>query len=311
MPSALDSRSPVPLYHQLAEVIRYQIATGGLPAGTPLPPLRTAAANWKVNLHTVRHAYAVLARQGLVHTHAPFGTVVAGGRGLAFDEVDRFVHRVLRDAARLGITIDLLRDRLGRAGARPLAQAREDLWVVECSSTQSADLARQIEEVWDVRARPWTLEQPGEPAAGLVVGTYFHYNDIRTRWPARFPTVRFVAIRPDPGLPDRLRPFTRHGRRTVVRVCEREAGMAANIAADLAGILPASRFDVLPVVETSPGATLENVRFRGPVLFAPRVWGKLTSEQRADSRAVEVRYVVDPRDLTELGVERRWQSRAA
>jgi GntR family transcriptional regulator len=309
---SLDPKSPVPLYHQLAEAIRYQIATGALPAGAPLPPLRAAATQWKMNLHTIRHAYAALAEQGLVHTQAPFGTVVTGSGEGRPDDLDRFVQRVLRDAARHGITADVLRDRLARSGAPHRAPAREELWVVECSSTQAADLARQIEGAWDVRAHPWTLEQPGEPPRGLIVGTYFHYNDIRTRWPARFPDVQFVAIRPDPMLPDRLRAFSQRGRRTVVRVCEREASMAANIAADVAGILPPSRFDVAPVVESSPGATLEAPgRIRGPLLFAPRVWGKLTEEQRADPRAVEVRYIVDPRDLAELGLERRWQARAA
>ena len=312
MQPSLDPSSPVPLYHQLAEAIRYQIATGALAPGAALPPLRTAATQWNVNLHTIRHAYAALGEQGLVHTRAPFGTVVTGSGDQPRDDLDRFVQRVLRDAARNGISAEVLRARLARVGSAQRAPAREELWVVECSSTQAADLARQIGEAWDVRARPWTLEQLGEPPRGLIVGTYFHYNDIRTRWPARFPEVRFVAIRPDAKLPDRLRGFARRGRRMVVRVCEREASMAANIAADVAGILPPDRYDVVPVVEPTPGATLaRSTRNRGPLLFAPRVWGTLTDEQRADPRAVEVRYIVDPHDLAELGLERRWQARAA
>jgi DNA-binding transcriptional regulator YhcF (GntR family) len=309
---ALDSDSPVPLYHQLAEAIRYRIATGGLAPGTSLPPLREAAGQWGVNLHTVRHAYAALAEQGLVRTQAPFGTVVAGAGGESPDEIGRFVERVLRDAARRGISAELLRERLARIGASGRLHAGEHVSVVECSATQAADLARQIEAAWQVRAHPWTLEQAGEPPPGLVVATYFHYNDIRTRWPVRFPEVRFVAIRPDPTLAERIGAFARRKRRTVVRVCEREASMAANIAADVAGILPAARFDVVPVVEEYPGAALDSsARAGGPVLFAPRVWGRLSEAQRADRRAVEVRYVVDPADLAELGLERRWPRRAA
>ncbi len=311
MRPALDPTSPVPLYHQLAEAIRYQLATGALSPGAPLPPLREAAAQWGVNLHTVRHAYRVLAEEGLLRTQAPFGTVVADSGGQSPDEIDRFVQRILRDAARHGIGADVLHERLGRARVGGGRHAREELSVVECSATQAADLAQQIEGAWQVRARPWTLEQPGEPPRGLVVGTYFHYNDIRTRWPARFPEVRFVAIRPDPQLPERLRRFARRGQRTVVSVCERDAGMAANIAADMAGMLPAARFEVVPVVEEGPGATLAKSAPRGPILFAPRVWGKLSEAQRADPRAIEVRYIIDPRDLTELGLERRWQARAA
>jgi GntR family transcriptional regulator len=312
MAAVLDPRSPIPLYAQLAEAIRYRIATGALPPGAPLPPLREAAVQWGVNLHTVRHAYDVLAQQGLVHTKAPFGSVVATDAS-APDDVDRLVQRLLREASQRGISVELLQERLTRAASRVRrVGTTEDVSVVECSATQAADLAAQIQVAWRVRARPWSLELPGEPPRGLVIGTYFHYNDIRMRWPARFPQVRFVAIRPDPRLPDLLRRFVRPGRRTVVTVCEREAGMAANIAADLAGILPASRFTIVPLVENAPGASLtaKARRGSGPVLFAPRVWGQLGDEQRGDSRALEVRYVVEPQDLAQLGLERGWQARA-
>ena len=103
--SVLDPGSPVPLYAQLAEAIRYRIATGALPAGAPLPPLREAAVQWGVNLHTVRHAYDVLARQGLVQTTAPFGSVVAPDADSP-DDVDRFVQRMLREANQRGIGAD-------------------------------------------------------------------------------------------------------------------------------------------------------------------------------------------------------------
>jgi DNA-binding transcriptional regulator YhcF (GntR family) len=307
----LDPRSPVPLYHQLAEAIRYRIATGALASGTTLPPLREAAAQWGVNLHTVRHAYSALAAQGLVETRAPFGTVVTGGRAGSPDALDRFVQRVLRAAAREGVSLDALRDRLFRVGTTPKAlRSPPSVSVVECSSTQADDLARQLEQAWQIDVHPWTLEQAGEPPFGLVIGTYFHYNDIRTRWPARFPQVRFVAIRPDPRIPERLRAFARRGRRTLVQVCERELSMAANIAADLAGILPAERFEIVPVVERAPGATLRD-RCPGPILFAPRVWGQLTEAQRSHPRALEVRYIIDPDDLARLGQEYGWRARAA
>ena len=52
-------------------------------------------------------------------------------------------------------------------------------------------------------------------------------------------------------------------------------------------------------------------RPEGPVLFSPRIWGKLTDAERADPRALEVRYVIDQHDLATLGLERRWQARAA
>ncbi|HEX5724243.1 MAG TPA: GntR family transcriptional regulator [Longimicrobiaceae bacterium] len=298
----LDPQSPVPLYHQLAEALRYQIATGALTPGTVLPPLRRAAAEWGVNLHTVRHAYAVLAEQRLVRTQAPTGTVVLASAGAAprADAVEAFVRGVLQAAAGYGLSPAELQRRLAAAAGGAEAEAGP-VHVVECSETQSEDLARQLAAAWRVRARGWSLERSGEPPPGPVVATYFHYNDIRTRWPERFAQVHFASIRPDPALLDQLRPFERSHAATSVLLCEREENMARNIAADLAAVLPPERFTLRTVVAARPGEALAAAAPDQPVLFAPRVWGALTPAERADPRALEVRYLFDAHDLAALG----------
>ena len=303
----LDPDSPVPLYHQLAEALRYQIATGALPPGTVLPPLRRAATEWGVNLHTVRHAYAVLAEQRLVKTQAPTGTVVLGSpRGGA---VEAFLTDVVRQAEeRYGLSPAELRRRLALLSAADEEETGA-VHVVECSETQAQDLARQVETAWRVRALPWSLERTGEPPPGPVVATYFHYNDIRTRWPERFAAVQFASIRPDPVLAERLLPFARDGEATPVLLCERDDSMARNIAADLTAVLPAGRFALTPFVGTRPADALKAAHARQPVLFAPRVWGMLSPAERADPRALEVRYVFEPRDLATVGAEHGWVAR--
>ena len=365
MPPSLDPAPPVPLYHQLAEALRYRIATGALAPGAALPPLRAAARQWGVNLHTVRHAYAALAALGLVRTRAPHGTLVLGGAPRRGDggkasasasasargrgtrhlnaappddgALDGFLLRTLREAqerfgfgpAELGRRLALI-DETSHAG--------EPVHVVECSETQAADLALQVSGRWNVAARPWSLERPGEPPPGPIVATYFHYNDIRTRWPERFPAAHFVAIHPDPALAARLELFrgqqgarrrrqqaSGRGRdakgraprvraaepaRTTVLVCEREAAMARNIAADLKALLPADRFEVTPRVETRAGATLATASAPTPVLFAPRVWAALSAARRADPRAIEIRYLIEPKDLDALGETMGWRPRS-
>jgi GntR family transcriptional regulator len=306
----LDPASPVPLYHQLAEALRYQIATGALAPGTVLPPLRRAATEWGVNLHTVRHAYAVLAEQRLVRTQAPTGTVVLGSAAAPTQghDVDAFVAGVLREAAGTwGLSPAELQQRL--ALAAQAADATATVRVVECSETQAEDLARQVEAAWRVRAIPWSLERPGEPPEGPVVATYFHYNDIRTRWPERFAAVQFASIRPDPALAEQLRPFVREGGATPVLLCERDPSMARNIAADLAAVLPPGRFAVDTFVTDVPGDALNAAEARQPVLFAPRVWGALHPNRRADPRAFEVRYRFDPQDLAAAGARHHWTPR--
>ena len=74
MKLALDPENPVPLYRQIAEAIRYRIATGRLMPGQTLPPLREAATLWGVNRHTVQRTYAELARDGLVQMNGALGT---------------------------------------------------------------------------------------------------------------------------------------------------------------------------------------------------------------------------------------------
>jgi GntR family transcriptional regulator len=316
MLTPVDPASPLPLYHQLAEGLRYRIATGALEPGTVLPSLRDAARQWRVNLHTVRHAYATLAAEGLVRTEAPRATVVLGraqkvaGRRERGSKADRFLARMLREAdERYGLTPADIRQRLTFLGAA-MARPAEPVYLVECSETQAADLALQVGSRWNVAAEGWSLERPGEPPPGVVVATYFHYNDIRTRWPERFPAIRFVAIHPDPDLASRLGRVARRGRRVPVLVCEREAAMAGNIAADLRGVLPADRFDLAPTIESSPGAALAGAPRDIPVLFSPREWGGLEPAQRADPRAIEIRYLIDAKDLSFLGDELDWSPRA-
>lgn len=338
----LQHDSPVPLYHQLAEALRYRIATGALAAGTTLPPLRQAAAQWGVNLHTVRRAYEALTTSGLAETRVPSGTRVLGRppaaaaaaaaaargkpaagvrrgqarsrRGAAapsLDELARFIARVVGEASAVhGLTPAALAQLvLGEAAAPPADGA---VSVVECSESQARDLSRQLEARWRVRAEPWSLGRRGLPPAGPIVASYFHYNDVRRRWPQRLADVRFAAILPDPRLLDRLAaapgPRGRGPRRVVV--CEREATMADNIAADLAMLLPAERYAVSTrVVRPSSPAVVR--RHAGELLlFAPRLWGELDEAQRAQPGALEVRYVFDPVDLQQLGAAFGWSERS-
>ena len=175
----LDPASPIPLYHQIAEALRYRIATGGVPVGATLPTLREGARLWKVNLHTVRRAYAVLAEAGIVETRAPLGTQVLPGAGGTTERggngdpraLAEFAERVVAEAgARYGLALPDLLTLLGRRQA-PGDRTAAVVHVVECSMSQSADLARQIGERWRVRAVPWPIDRAEPPSAHPIVAT--------------------------------------------------------------------------------------------------------------------------------------------
>jgi DNA-binding transcriptional regulator YhcF (GntR family) len=311
---SLDPKSPVPLYHQISESIRYRIATGDLEAGDPLPALRNAARDWGVNLHTVRRAYAELARIGVVTTRAPLGTRVLrtegnglGRRTATANERERFVSTIVREAKmRYGLDVEELVRLLGRAKTPRSARA---VSVVECSRTQCADLAGQIEESFAVKAIPWSLEKDGAPPAGLVVATYFHYNDVRRRWPDRLADVRFLPIAPEPGLAQRIGSTRRRSKQTVI-LCEREENMARNIAADLSRVLPPARFQVATKVVADPSKFLDRAGERNLVLLSPRVWGEVPERHRKRSHVRQVRYVFDSKDLEALALEQGWEPRS-
>jgi DNA-binding GntR family transcriptional regulator len=65
------------IYRQLAAILRGQIASGKLPAGSRIPPLTALCDAYEVSPMTVRHAIEVLKGEGLVITRPGRGTFVA------------------------------------------------------------------------------------------------------------------------------------------------------------------------------------------------------------------------------------------
>ncbi len=310
----IDPDSPIPLYHQIAEAIRYAIATGQIRSGDSLPGLHQAAAEWGVNLHTVRHAYSELARQGLVRTRGPSGTIVLSTatsldlQRQNWNGLTDFLNRVADEAERLhGISAKELGRLLTDMKSRGLSST-DTVAVVECSETQAKDLAAQIAAAWNVNAQAWSLERLEEPAQGLIIATYFHYNEILQRWPQRFPEMHFAAIQPDPAMPRKLFSGGMPHHRTTLFLCERDESMASNITTELALLFPVERFSIERRITRSPASLLRS-KSKFPVLFSPRMWGQLTPAQRRDPRAFEVRYVFVPEDLQMIAKRLGWKPR--
>ena len=312
---SLDSESPVPLYHQIAEALGYRIATGRLSVGERLPAVREAAVDWGVHMHTVRRAYGELARQGLLETRGAKGTCVVGvglrgPEAAASGALEAFIERVVREAQeRHGVTRHDLSHLLAN-WSPPAAQAVGVVHVVECSEAQCADHADQIRAQWEVDALPWCLSKRGEPSAGPIIATYFHHNDVRQRWPHRLREIHFAAIHPDPDLLKKVPPPPHRGRRVLLKLCELDETMAQNIASDLSLLIARSQYRVQSHVVRRPGELLSSPRSRARVLFSPRTWGKLTADERKDPRAVRVRYVFTDEEMESLGRRFGWRRRA-
>jgi GntR family transcriptional regulator len=105
----IDSRSPTPLYAQIADRIRVAVASGELTSGSDLPSVRALAAKLRVNPATVVQAYRELEREGLVEMRQGAGTFIADiANGTRERErsaaARRFVRQMLTESARLGLS---------------------------------------------------------------------------------------------------------------------------------------------------------------------------------------------------------------
>ncbi|HUF65796.1 MAG TPA: GntR family transcriptional regulator [Gemmatimonadaceae bacterium] len=307
MKERISRDSPVPLYHQIAEALRNAIAVGELRAGEKLPPVRDAAAQWGVNLHTVRRAYDELAREGLLRVSAGRGTEVAAAAGSAAPvrDLTAFLASLGRTAQRqFGLSqLQLAQLLLKRAaaGAPPAA------YFIECSREQAEQHCDELMTAWRVHATPLVLGEVRNLPAGILIGTYFHYNDIRRRWPDRLDEVRFVAISPDAALSSLIPAHRRKTGRTRLLVCELDQAKAMNIAADLQALFPDRDYLIQPKMLES-ATRLPHVKAGDVLLVAPRVWGGMTDAQRA--RVVPIRYRVRSHELEALGTSFGWERAA-
>lgn len=73
----LDKSSPVPLYYQLAEMLRERIESGSLKPGDQLPSERELGEQHGISRMTVRQAITYLAQKGTLIIRPGVGTFVA------------------------------------------------------------------------------------------------------------------------------------------------------------------------------------------------------------------------------------------
>lgn len=65
---ALDYDGIVPLWEQLADILRGQIASGQIPAGRPIPSKKSLVQEYGISPTTVDRATGVLKDEGLIVT---------------------------------------------------------------------------------------------------------------------------------------------------------------------------------------------------------------------------------------------------
>lgn len=135
----LHSRDGTPIYRQISNQIKYQIASGQIQAGEELPGVRTLAEQLSITPNTVVKAYGELAAEGLIQMRRGSGSYVTESNSpLTRKEQRRIlqerVDALLAEASQLNFTFDellsLIRDRHGlllrsmsRQGAKEVGDA--------------------------------------------------------------------------------------------------------------------------------------------------------------------------------------------
>ncbi|MEM7201345.1 MAG: hypothetical protein AAF628_13830 [Planctomycetota bacterium] len=185
---------------------------------------------------------------------------------------------------------------------------RPTVYVVECSAWQCESHVKELRATFDVDARPWPLtDGEAPPNDGVILSTYFHYNDVRRAWPRRLKDVHFLEIRLDPDVVISLCELRESSEgRLRIWVVERDMVTAETVAADVTALLPRNGFAVSAREYERPRDALESLDDGSVAVFAPRVWGVLTDRDRAHPQSLEARYVFDAKSLADLGCELRW-----
>jgi GntR family transcriptional regulator len=106
--AAIDLRSKTPIFRQLADQLRRQIAAGAVSADSQLPTVRQMAAELRVNFNTVARAYRILAADGMLSSQQGRGTFVLpvesrqARQRLRRRALRQLVRSFVDEAARLG-----------------------------------------------------------------------------------------------------------------------------------------------------------------------------------------------------------------
>ncbi len=310
MRSRIDEFSPLPLYHQIADAIRWQIANGEIRPLQELPPTRDAATTWKVHRHTVGRAYRLLFDEGVLektrppvrmqvrpsHTNLPPGNVKQkrpGHDGQLHHFIDRLCSEARTkfgiDAAQLATAITT------RAGTYD----PETITVVECNRIQAEDLADQLETRWNIEVSTGVLTDKYELPEGRIVATLFHFSEIRRRWPDRMSDVRFLALRPDPELRRQVDAASSSSKPRVIVLGDRNLSEAQNLAADLDSVFPKESYKLSAGTYRAWATAGHKLRKGEFILVAPRAWAKRSVPK--SQRISVIRFVFDTHDLDALG----------
>lgn len=111
----IEPSSSVPIYRQITDQIRYQIAAGILKKGDKIPSVRELAIQLAVNQNTILKVYNELCRDNILKIERGEGTFVAAEpQHISSQDKHDIITGPLRQAAVLAIQLDIPIDQTAR-----------------------------------------------------------------------------------------------------------------------------------------------------------------------------------------------------
>lgn len=202
----LDKASTVPIYQRLADAIRSAIEQDELVPGEKLPTVRELSANQGIAGGTIRHAYDMLAREGVLDMVQGKGTFVRenvaiplsrqkqamDSIGMLLDELDE-LHFSTRE---MQMFFNLkLSERAPKEILIPVA-------IVDCSAEALAESVSQLCRLPGIELSEYLLEDvrrmPPELLMRypLIVTTRTHYHELCTLLPDAGPRIVRMVLSP-------------------------------------------------------------------------------------------------------------------
>jgi GntR family transcriptional regulator len=118
MKIVINLRSDVPIYIQIVEQMRQQVANGELKSGDQLPTVRALAADLRVNFNTVARAYRMLDEAHIISTQQGRGTYILdesppeATENLRVLSLEALIRRFIEEASQLGFTTNQIIEQL-------------------------------------------------------------------------------------------------------------------------------------------------------------------------------------------------------
>lgn len=119
---SLDYRDGRPIYIQVKESLYHLMLSGALQQNDQLPSVRSLATSLALNPNTISRAYEALEQEKLIYTVQGKGSFVAPIVHLTEQRTTQLLEQldtVVADLLRLGISKEILRQRIEKNGQSP------------------------------------------------------------------------------------------------------------------------------------------------------------------------------------------------